>query len=174
MYTIIKKIPTSFSFQCLHMIQHNGKINLVLKRAVLLQLYCSLYRKVRRLLLSFMKYTDVVSYFGTFYRNQSMRRRKWFRGFSKSQTKTRQLNVFSRQFLLGKGFFKGSHVSQMKCVLHGQFPSPIAKPKLIMLPCSHTKLITARRLLDITTHTLLANLKAGGLYSCNQKLKIII
>jgi len=33
------------------MIQHNGKINLVLKRAVL-QLYCSLYRKVNRLLLS--------------------------------------------------------------------------------------------------------------------------
>jgi len=70
-YTTIKKIPTSFSFQGLHMIQHNGKINLVLKRAVL-QLYCSLYRKVNRLLLSPMKYTGVVSYFGTFYRNRSM------------------------------------------------------------------------------------------------------
>jgi len=53
------------------MMQHNGKINLVLKRAVL-QLYCSLYRKVNRLLLSPMKYTDVVSYFGTSYINRSI------------------------------------------------------------------------------------------------------
>jgi len=103
MYTTIKKIPTSFSFQGLHVIQHNGKINLVLKRAVL-QLYCSLYRKVNRLLLSCMKYTDVISYFWSFYTNRSMYRRKWFRGLSKSRTKTRQLNILYRQFLLGKGF----------------------------------------------------------------------